>query len=248
MQLSKFISTMGRNDVRLVSRDQLLIGLIFYPIFFYLILAFGYVPLTNWLLETSQFDLEPFWGISVAYGLVASFPMFFGIVFGMLLVEEQDDRTLAAMMVTPLSLDRFVGYRAVAAATFSFMLLVVTLPIVRIVSFPSASIIPIALVAAISAPMNALLFFSIAENRVQAFAMLKVISSLNVIPLVAYFVPSPWQFIFGLWPPFWAVKATWEAAAGNPYWFYLLPPLALYAMVFYGLIRLFRAKAYSGAV
>lgn len=239
---------MGRNDARLVGRDQMMIGLVMYPLVMVLVLAFGFRPLTSWLLSTASFDLGPYWSIAVAYGLVTAMPMFFGIVFGMLLIEEEEDGTLIAMMVTPLSLDRFVGYRAFAAAALSFMLMVVTLPLIGIITLPPVSILPIAFLAALSAPMNALFFFSLAANRVQAFGMLKVISTVNVLPLIAFFVPVPWQYILGLFPPYWVAKATWEAAAGNPYWFYFIPGLILYGIYLYVLVNRFQTKAYSGVV
>ena len=42
-------------------------------------------------------------------------------------------------------------------------------------------------------------------------------------PVVAYFIPEPWQYLAGVLPPYWVYKAYWEALDGNPgWWIHLL--------------------------
>ena len=248
MQLTKFISTMGRNDARLVSRDQLMVGLIFYPIFMFLIIRFGLRPATNWLQNALEFDLSPYWVIGIAHILVVLLPMFFGMIIGLLLVEEQEDKTLSAVMVTPVSLDQFVAYRAAASGVVSFMSIFMALGGNGFFDFGFLPLLLISLVGSLAAPFNALLFFAFATNRVQAFGILKALSTINSLPLVAWFVPEPWQFLFGLFPPYWAAKAAWSYMDGVSWFIYLIPAVALYAAVLYALVLQFRKKAYSGAV
>ena len=50
----------------------------------------------------------------------------------------------------------------------------------------------------------------------------KVMNSLNLLPMVAYFVPRPLQFIAGIFPPYWPMRALWSAAAGESYGAYLV--------------------------
>jgi fluoroquinolone transport system permease protein len=35
---------------------------------------------------------------------------------------------------------------------------------------------------------------------------------------MAWFVPEPFQFLFGLFPPYWVSKAYWLALEGSPWW------------------------------
>ena len=63
----------------------------------------------------------------------------------------------------------------------------------------------------------------LANNKVQGFAVMKGIGSFLVLPLVAYFVQSKWQLVFGLIPTYWPVKLYWVLDAGEPRaWIYLL--------------------------
>ncbi len=248
MQLTKFVSTMGRNDARLVGRDQLLLGLVFYPIFMYFLIRFGLRPATNWLQEAVGFDLTPYWTVGIAQILVVMMPMFFGMISGILLIEEQEDKTLTAMMVTPVSLDRFVGYRAAAAGIVSFLSIILALGNNGLFEISFTQLVAISALGGLAAPFNALVFFAFATNRVQAFGMLKALSTINSVPLIAWFVAEPWQFLFGLFPPYWAAKAAWTVMEGGSGWLYLIPGFILYAAVLYLLVVRFRQKAYSGAV
>ena len=239
---------MGRNDARLVSRDQLLVGLIFYPIFMFFIVRFGLPPLTTWLQSAVDFDLSPYWAVGVAHVFVVLLPMFFGMISGMLLIEEQEDKTLSAMMVTPISLDRFVAYRVSAAGLISAVLIFVALANNGLFDIGYLPILLISILGGVAALFNALLFFAFATNRVQAFGMLKGLSTINTVPLIAWFIGEPWQFLFGLFPPYWAAKAAWSVMEGDPWLIYLLPGIIIYAVVLYLLVVRFRKKAYSGSI
>ena len=62
-----------------------------------------------------------------------------------------------------------------------------------------------------------------ASNKVQGFALSKAVGVLLVPPLVAYFIDSPWQILFGLDPLYWPAKVLWLVAANSSAaWTYLL--------------------------
>jgi hypothetical protein len=41
------------------------------------------------------------------------------------------------------------------------------------------------------------------------------------LPLIPWFIESPWHLAFGVLPPYWAAKAFWVASAGGTWWPYL---------------------------
>ena len=41
--------------------------------------------------------------------------------------------------------------------------------------------------------------------------------SLNLTPVVAFFLPMPVQLIAGILPPYWPMRALWSAALGEPW-------------------------------
>ena len=215
MQITTFMQRMGRNDAKLIGRDQFMIGLVAYPLLNLLVLRYGIPRLTDWAVARFEFDLVPYYTMIVSYALMMMIPMFMGMIFGLLLIEERDDDTLTVMMVTPVSLDRFVLYRIVAAVFISFAMIILFVPNVGIIDISFWQLLPISLIATLVAPLTALLFFSLASNKVQAFGVLKALSTLNLVPAIAWFVAEPWQWLFGLYPPYWALKAFWVAVEGQ---------------------------------
>jgi fluoroquinolone transport system permease protein len=55
-------------------------------------------------------------------------------------------------------------------------------------------------IAASLAPLSALFFGSVAQNKVQGFVLNKGMGIILVPPLIAYFVESGWQLLFGIFP------------------------------------------------
>jgi fluoroquinolone transport system permease protein len=57
---------------------------------------------------------------------------------------------------------------------------------------------------------------------VAGFAVVKVLNAVNLLPIVAYFVPRPVQFGAGIFPTYWPMRALWSAAIGEAFGRYLL--------------------------
>ena len=92
---------------------------------------------------------------------------------------------------------------------------------------PLSVLVPLALVAGLSAPSLALLLALAAPNKVAGFAVVKVLNLINLLPLIAYFVPAPVNLIAGILPAFWPMRALWAAAAGES----MLPFLSIGTVV-----------------
>ncbi len=94
-----------------------------------------------------------------------------------------------------------------------------------LITYPIAGLAPLALpdlaaaafVGAFGAPFMALALAVFADNKVTGFATMKVLNAVQILPLVAYFVPEPRQYLMGFWPTYWPMKIVWLAAEGRPY-------------------------------
>jgi fluoroquinolone transport system permease protein len=69
---------------------------------------------------------------------------------------------------------------------------------------------------------------------------MKGLSLILVAPMVAYFVPTPWQWAFGLSPTFWSIKAFWQLLAGEPWWFTVIGGLFVNGGIFLILVSYFK--------
>jgi fluoroquinolone transport system permease protein len=80
-----------------------------------------------------------------------------------------------------------------------------------------STLLPIVIVAGFWAPTLALVLAIAAPNKVAGFAVAKVLNAVNLLPVAAYFLPRPVQFVAGVFPTYWPMRALWSAATGESY-------------------------------
>jgi fluoroquinolone transport system permease protein len=213
-------------DWKNVRRDSLLMWIPVIPLLLALLIRWGAAPLTEALLRTTGFDLTPWYPLIMA-SFVITLPGLIGTVTGFLLLDERDDGVLDALLVTPVSARAYVGYRVATPLVAGFVMTVASYPICGLTPLPWIDLVAAALLGGFGAPFMALYLASFADNKVTGFAMMKLMNAVQILPLLAYFVPPPAQFLFGLIPSYWPMKMVWQSAAGLSYGPYLVSGLAV---------------------
>ena len=239
-------AAMARNDLKLVWRDAMLIGVFVYVLLVAVLLRWGIPWLMRFLLAKYGFDLEPYLLLVVSY-LVVTFGSLPGILIGFVLLDERDEHTLDALMVTPLPFSQYLGYRIGGPMVFGFLVTVLVGTILDFAGLAFWRLVIIAALASPLGPLSALILGTFADNKVQGFAYMKLLSGWGIIPAAAWFVPEPWQYLAGLVPPYWALKAYWVAVTGEPgWWLYLALGLVANAAMLWWLARRFERVARRG--
>jgi fluoroquinolone transport system permease protein len=208
-------------DSRMLWRDPLLGWILALPIGLALLLRPLIPRVQEGLLAGMGFDLTPYHPL-VMGGYLMTAPGMVGMVVGFLLLDERDARTLAALRVTPLSMQHYLAYRIALPLLLGIASTLIGYPLIGITPLPFPCLLAIAIVAGSSAPLLALVLAVAAPNKVAGFAAVKVMNGVNLLPVIAYFVPIPLQFLAGILPMYWPMRALWSAAAGEPYAGYLL--------------------------
>jgi fluoroquinolone transport system permease protein len=203
-------------DSRSLWRDPLLGWIVALPLGVALLLKLLIPEADRALFEARAFELEPYYPLIMG-GYVMTAPAIVGMVIGFLLLDERDARTLSALRVTPLSMQVYLTYRIVLPIVIGTASTLVGYPLVGVARLPFVTLVVIATLAAFSAPIMALVLAAAAPNKVAGFAVVKVLSGLNLLPLAAFFVPPPLQFLAGIFPGYWAMRALWSAASGQSY-------------------------------
>jgi fluoroquinolone transport system permease protein len=202
--------------------------MIFLPVLSALIIRWGVPPLTETLLQLYSFDLAPYYPVILAYFFVVMAPITFAVLIGFLLLDEKDDNTLTALQVTPLSLNNYIAYRVAIPVVLTVVMMFIIFPVANLGELESSKIFWTAVAAAPMSPMFALYLASIAQNKVQGFALMKLSGMVLFAPIFAFFVDSGWEYAFGLIPTYWPMKVYWMYAAGeSPIW-----PIILVAVVY----------------
>jgi len=249
------VRVLALNDLRLVLRDRMLAVL--------LLAAFGMglggrhaLPAIDASLAASGVMPASPGGMRFAetYPLFVAFIAFWqaalmpGTVFGFLLLDEKEDDTLTAMRVTPVPLSTYLVYRAGIPTAFAFLFSLALVPLIGLGPLPWWQHLPLAFSAALVAPIVALMLAMFAADKVQGLALTKFGGVAGLLILVGFFVPLPYQWALGLFPPFLTARAYWWAQAGHPHWWApcvvaILVQLAILRVV----VRRFRRVAFNDA-
>lgn len=243
MSVLSGIKGTGIVDLKQLQRQSFLLYLILLP------LLSGLLVRVILPLAAERFadliQLEIYYPLLVSAFLIVLTPTLMGTVIGFLLLDERDDRTLTALLVTPLPLHRYLLYRLAIPTLLSLILTILAVWICGLVSIDGWVLFGIALETALAAPVIALLYFCFSENKVQGFGILKILGAISFsLPVGAYFVAIPQQYGFGIFPLYWSAKAFWLACEGSA-WVGL--PLIIGACCKLGLIKILMDRFYSVA-
>lgn len=214
MKGTAVFKALGPVDLRNVIRDEMLRWMVFIPLLIAVAVRFGWPAMVAQLQTRFQFDILPYQTMLMSYVVIGS-PIVFGVVIGFLLLDERDEGSLMALQVTPLSLPNYLLYRLGLPVVLTMLLLLVSLPLAGINTFTWYEQVLLALVTAPLAPMLAIFLAAFARNKVQGFALMKGGGILFLLPFIAYFVPGQWQWLFGLFPTYWAPRLFWLMSEGH---------------------------------
>ena len=252
MSIAQLIATLGRNDARLIGRDRFLLFMFFFVLYLAVVLRLGLPWLnsylaTNGLLpsETTPQSLVDFYPMIIAWLVIFTGALLAGTIFGFALLDEKDDNTLKAMLVTPIPPSRYVLYKICIPTLFAFFIVVALFLFIAQAMIPPGPLLLIAAGASLTAPIIMLFYAIVADNKVQGFAMSKFAGLAGWVILLGWFVDDPFQWLFGLFPPFLISKAYWMVLANNPlWWIALLAGIILQVGLILLLIRRFKWVVY----
>ncbi len=243
--IESVLRAFGANDLRSVRRDSLLVYMLAIPPLMVVLARLILPAATGYLSRNFGFDLVPYYPMLLSFFFVLQIPLLFGVLVGLMVLDEKDDDTLTALRVTPISMSGYALYRGGAAVVLSFLYVLGALPLTGLI--PASllpAVVPSALLSGLMAPIFALTIATFAANKVEGLALMKALSIFMLGPLAAYFVGSSWQLLFGLLPTYWPAKAFWVAGEGGNFWPYVFLGLAYELLLIALLLRRFRQKVF----
>lgn len=240
------LATLLVKDARGLGRDGMLATLAVFPLVLALItrLAAGEIP-----VEYIQVYLAPA-ALLVGPGLL-------GTIFGFLLIEEREQRTWLLLRVVPLRQSALVGYLVGTTTSFATVVVVLSALVYGLPPVQLASFAVLVVASALTAPLLALALGTVAENKIQGFAMAKLMGVFPMLPGLVFVMPGAWlQWLLAWNPYYWiyvGLLRAWVAEAqraelavswpGGPEWLWSLLPFLLCATGIGWLARLYRRRA-----
>lgn len=238
--LARAVRVLAPNDARLIWRDSFLLLVI-------LVIpgaSLGFRWIVPYLTEflSPWLDLTPYYPLLLAH-VIGQQPIVLGAVIGILFIEERDEGTLLALRTTPLSLERFLGYRMIAGMALNVVLTCAAVLLAGIVAVPFGITLLSAAIASLTLPLVALGYALYMQNKVQGVTAMKLWQSWGMLPTLLYFAPFPWHWIGSVPAPLYhPMRFFWTAAEGRPEWWLLVPGSLLPCAIGAWLLRSFRAR------
>jgi fluoroquinolone transport system permease protein len=234
----------GRNDIRGTYRDPLLVMIVVAPVIWTTGVAVLTPRVTAMLARRNGFDLVPYYPLVLTAFLLLTSIIIAGALAAFLVLDEVDAGTLTVLRVTPVPLSTFFGYRAATVMVVTTVYVVTTLALSGILE-PGLlpALVPIGLLAGMSAVVTLLLILAVAGNKIQGLAAVRGLGMLIAgLPCLPWFIDSNWGLLFGVLPPFWAAKAFWVASAHGAWWPYVVAGVAYNAAIAWPLFRRFLSR------
>lgn len=250
MNIPDLVGKLLKNDARLILRNGLLLVLLVMvfvmaagmrfalPALDLSLAAHGVLPNESASMRLSE--TYPLWVVFIGLWQAALMP---GTVFGFLLLDEKEDQTLIVMRVSPVPIPLYVLYRVGLPYLLAVVCSLAVIPMMGIDVLPWGERIWLALCGGLVAPVTTMALATFAHDKVQGLALTKFTGIAGLVIIAAWFVEGPWQWAFGLFPPYLVSKAYWMALAGEPWWWAVaLGGAVAQAACIWALIRRFTAR------
>ncbi len=238
------LTAFGRNDLRGTYRDPLLVMIVAAPVIWTTGVRVLTPRFTEMLASRYKFDLVPYYPLILTAFLLLTSIIIAGGLAAFLVLDEVDAGTLTVLRVTPVPLSTLFAYRAATVLAVTTTYVIATMSFSGIIG-PGLvpALVPIGLLAGLSAVVSMLMILAMANNKIQGLAAVRALGMLIAgLPCLPWFIDSPWNVAFGVLPPYWAAKAFWVASDHGTWWPYLLGGVAYNVAVAWPLFRRFIAK------
>jgi len=205
-----------KNDFKLIKRDKILVLMLIFIIYLAIVLRFLIPWLDGYLIEKDIYhDLSTHFPLIIAYMVIFTGVMMLGGVYAFLTLDDKDDGVIMALMTTPISPQKYLMKRLVMSAILGFVAVMFLLYVVNVEVLPLFQTIYVSLGAALTAPLYMVFLVLISKGKVQGMSYGKIISFLAVLLIVAWFIKEPFEFIIGIFPPYWISKGYWTLLEDN---------------------------------
>jgi hypothetical protein len=145
----------------------------------------------------------------LALGFVVIFPPYiYGTVIGFLVLEDREQQVLDALRTTPLTARGYLRYRGATAYVVSAALGLCSVPVFGLVPVPLPVLLPVVGVVSLGAPAVTFLFAGLARDAIEGVTINKLLGFVVLVPVAAVlFLPVPVQYLAGIDPLYWPLKA-----------------------------------------
>ncbi len=227
------------NDSKLVFRDSSLRLFFIFPILNLFVVRYGF----PFVVETFPV-LEGYVNVLLMSATMQG-ALIIGFIYSMVLVDEKDTNVAKVYGILPISQFWFVVFRLIVPflfAAFSCAAILIVEPFYRLSLVAS---ILYSVLCGLTAPMMVLFVAINSKNKIEAMTWQKLTNIPISLPLLAFFVPATYTFLFAILPAFWAYQAFDQMITDGSYLLFLSVGYAFSLAVLIILARKFSRSHFS---
>ena len=187
-----------KHELKNIVRDKMYAFFMIYPIIIGIV-AYYLIP---YLREDVGVLIANI--VSLLFVLMTSF--MFGAITGFTLLDDQDDHVLYSLKITPIKVRDYIVIKLFFSYFLGFLATLLLVLITQLFESSIMNIIGISLLAALQAPMLALLINAFASNKVEGFVFMKATGILVMIPIASLFLTNWTELFLGIVPGFWVAR------------------------------------------
>ncbi|AZO94530.1 ABC transporter permease [Halocella sp. SP3-1] len=233
----KKILAVFQNDLKNITRELMLIYIMFIPIIFAILIRYGVPILREEFLE--KFDLVNYYPLITGY-FILLVPVLIGIVAGFLVLDERDEGIVQVLILTPLSKKGYLIYRIFMPMLISLFYILILTPVLGLVEVSIRSLIILGLLSMLESPITALFLTAFAGNKVEGLAFSKGLGLLMLLPLLR-FSKSKWTILLILIPFYWPVQG-FLVIGEQGFYLSILAGFLVHLLFLFILVKKFKAR------
>lgn len=235
----KRLLTLVGTDLRQIYRDKTLTVFLITPA---LLVAFVrlFVPfITTQYPEVSDYHTLIMMFVSMQTAIL------FGFIVSFLILEEKDENVLQVIRVLPISSFYFVLYRLLFAVVFSALGALVMINLGGIAYPGELNAALLSVQYGLAAPFITLVVATYANNKIEGMAFFKGIDLVLLLPVLSFFVPEPFKYLFSIIPSYWTYTLYEVAMEGALPVAYFLAGLGVYTTLIIWLSFQFKKRVFD---
>jgi fluoroquinolone transport system permease protein len=188
-------------DAKNIHRDYSLSIMLVVPFLCLAVVRWGGALLLESFPEADKF-VPPI--VAMMSIMVAAFPSF---MTGFVMMDEKDSNVTDVYRIVPFSLENLIILRCIIMVLIGFFNSLLLLLLNGLITLPIPHAIILSVQMALFSPFGALLMISLAENKIEAAAILKGITFILFLGVLQFFIPGNLKYLLSPVPAFWTSRA-----------------------------------------
>lgn len=199
------------SDFKLMFRDPSLRVFLFLPILIILFINY-FMPFLVDKFEVVR-DYIPYLIIVATTECM----QMFGFIYSMVLIDEKETEVAKMYGVLPVSRVWYIIFRLLIPMLITALITWLILLAQPFYTLSPYALIVFSLLAGLIVPVYVIVITNFSNNRMEGMVWIKVINVVVLIPVAAFFIPDPFQYLFGIFPTYWAFQGMYSIIESNSY-------------------------------